>query len=279
MPPRATRAPWVHPADDPTLNQDGFIPQSDSDPRTSGDGPCGALHALPLDHTADGAPPNIKFDGNQYGRWGDCAVCGLRLAFWPKEAFHGRYRQSENPAIVRTAIDMLRDSGDWNACSKEKMKAYIRKAEAEQSLRGQRATEERAVPKAKAKAKYRAQPAQQPPAPMRVAPRRAPSTAGTPTQAGTSRAPSPAPSFGDTVSGMVFPDNNTAWPEEEEDERLTMQELRAQIREMQRENANLRRQQEVNTAEAPPEGLATAAASSSTAAAAAAPVAAAPDPS
>ena len=237
---------WCHPADDPTVSLAGYVSQHDQDPRALGQGPCGDLHRNPLGPRTENCPAEVAWAGSQYGRWLDCCTCGMRLGYWPKEEYVGKYRIQENPHTVQLALDVLRDSGDWNNCSKAKMKAYIKKTEAEQHLRGAAAREERQPPPA-TPAPRTTPPRQPPGGTARRAQARRPATppdSVAATSLPSTREASPAPSFGDTVAPTWIEEGtNATWPQlEEEDavEVMSLAEMRSAMQDLMRENRWLR---------------------------------------
>ncbi len=229
---------WGFPHQDPTLLAGGFQGQDEKDPRAQGRGPCGDRHKKPLtaDTESEGA-----WAGSQYGRWIDCEVCALRLGYWPREPYTGRYRQQIHPMIVEVALGMIRSNGDWKSCTQQKMMACIRKAQAEQTLRGLASAEERQPRKGKGK----------------------PGTKGMPgSSPGQSQGSMTSPQVYSLDESFVFADagnineqglttmkaENKGAREEEEDERMTIRELRAAVQELQRENRALKAEKAASSA-------------------------------
>ena len=101
---------FVHPAQDNTLSKEHVTAQDPRDPRVA-NGPCGDTHSVPLTPRATLAPPSCLFGGNQYGRWMECEKCALRLMYWPKLTYVGKYTQTQNPAAVQAALRALTAEG------------------------------------------------------------------------------------------------------------------------------------------------------------------------
>jgi predicted oxidoreductase len=88
-------------------------------------------HALETTAEGDNLGKNAKYSGNSAGRWADCKRCGLRLAYWPRLEYVGRYRQNENPEVIRKVLSQLQEDGMWHKCDMKMVKAYISKIEAD----------------------------------------------------------------------------------------------------------------------------------------------------
>jgi len=104
----------TEPAADDKLKLDMALAQSQDprDPRAQGKGPCESLHREPLTPRATQAPWSAKLKGNPYGRWMDCSKCGLRLMYWPAVGYSGKHRKQTNPEIVREALIELKNYPD-----------------------------------------------------------------------------------------------------------------------------------------------------------------------
>ena len=231
------RKPWVDPTEDPNLNLKLAIGQDPKDPRALGEGPCGNLHLEALTPRATKAPVQAKVYGNAYARWMDCRACGMRLLYWPKGCHTGRYRRQSHPEIVREALDLMKkDHHNLRAINGKVVRSYINKVEAD--LKVQRVH----------------YPDLQVPLPKDQTEDGSPSQNGAPrpnAKGNTRRAASRARSSG--TKNVPEPKNPmdaeqipAAPSDEEEDQMVTLKELRETIFELKRENKGLsRRLQEV----------------------------------
>jgi len=123
---------WKSPANDPDVKTELFFEQDARDPRSLGDGPCGAEHEQPLTPRASKNTYPIEYGSNQSQRWASCARCGLRVGSWPKHGYTGKYNTLRNPAVVAQACLVLKARG--TTPSKKIMDALIAQIEAEEKL-------------------------------------------------------------------------------------------------------------------------------------------------
>lgn len=127
---------WVHPTEDEICMQDQVQFQDPRDPRALGAGPFGDLHCklLTVEETKE-RREWYYFHGNRFGRWLDCEVCNLRLAYWPKLGAAGCNVAVPAP-VVTMALESLKEQGHWEICDKDLMREHIKQAASVQKAEG-----------------------------------------------------------------------------------------------------------------------------------------------
>ena len=137
MPRRRSR--WIRPSTREDLDPQFFIGSEKEDPRNRGEGPCGATHKEdPMSKDIEESGLWI-WAGNQHGAWANCPRCNLRMGYWPVKGSTGRYRERDNPEIVRRALANLCEQG-WEKYSADLVRAEIRIVEARMALQKAQAT-------------------------------------------------------------------------------------------------------------------------------------------
>ena len=102
-----------------------FIESAATDPRNLGEGPCGNMHHNePVTKEVEEQGP-FSWAANQYGVWANCPRCGLRMGYWPLKDRTGRFRETENPEVVRMALANLREQG-WEKYCADLVRAEIK---------------------------------------------------------------------------------------------------------------------------------------------------------
>ena len=136
----------MQPASRKDLDVESFIESAATDPRNKGEGPCGNKHHdEPVTKEVKEQGP-WNWAANQFGVWANCPRCGLRMGYWPLKGRTGRYREMENPEVVRTALANLRDQG-WEKYSADLVRAEIKIVEGRMAK--QRTSAAKAEPAAK----------------------------------------------------------------------------------------------------------------------------------
>jgi hypothetical protein len=235
--PRA-KQPWTHPADDPEVNHAAAEAQKSTDPHCHS-GPCAELHEMPLTPRTTHAPPQQHWDYNQAARWLDCGKCNLRLMYWPKHGFTGSYRRNINPQIVQMALEETFDSAGWKHTDHKLMRLTIMKIEAELRIAGTYPTT-KAEPKAKytAKAKPAARAQRSAPPPAREqsnGPRAKSSSSSAAAPRLRVHLPARDPPGSETSFGKV----EHIEIDSEDDEKMNIKDLKAQIDDMKRERKKM----------------------------------------
>ena len=219
MPKKDSMAKWLAPIDDEKLVLEHAISQNSDDPRALGEGPCGRAHERPLDPRLTTNLEMLKWGSNAYGRWADCEKCALNMLYYPKIGYLGKNKVNDPPEQVRLAIKLLRDKGTIGECDHKMMKTHLTMARAEMMLKKQEA-QKAANQHNKNKSATGAE---------ATKPRARSST----TRATTSPAPTrPTPAEQIYIAS-----------ESDEDELMTVRELREQVRDLQREKKELMKKQ------------------------------------
>jgi hypothetical protein len=123
-------AEWVPPCDDKEIDILRAVCGDPQDPRIAGLGPCDDAHQDKFNLDIKEKMPDILFwGGNGYSRWVDCLRCGVRLGFWPKAGWVGKFRRSVNPEVVKEALEELMSEGKWESASGTDVKAKISQIE------------------------------------------------------------------------------------------------------------------------------------------------------
>ena len=99
------------------------------DPRIDGKGPCMETHKVKVDLVLEAKPAETSWGNNAYARWMDCSRCGVRLAFWPKAGWTGKFRVSVNREVVMEALTELMAEGHWADLTATDVKAKITEIE------------------------------------------------------------------------------------------------------------------------------------------------------
>ena len=107
------KAPWIHPSKDAAVDQSRFRCQDPQDPRVLGRGPCGALHATPLNMEAE-VPDWEVWGANPHARYSDCKRCYLRVRYFPKHHRTSHTMANTSPVAVQRTLDALRSQGIWH---------------------------------------------------------------------------------------------------------------------------------------------------------------------
>ena len=110
------------------------------DPRALGEGPCRLTHT-----------PKEK--GNQWARWTECKVCGLRMTYMPYSHAPAGSTRMENPGDVRAALRELWEMEVWNQMTARVMQNKIKEIAVRKATIASPAYQ-----RSKAKAKARAEP-------------------------------------------------------------------------------------------------------------------------
>ena len=109
---------WVHPLDDADLDQQRMMLADPEDPRTLGRGPCRDLHSYnylnppdykEVENKMKASGTKIDYNGNAHCRYGECSVCALRLAYWPRLEAVCTCINKSNPEIVRRALVLIQE--------------------------------------------------------------------------------------------------------------------------------------------------------------------------
>ena len=105
-----------------------FRGPAENDPRMT-QGPCEKKHVDEKINPETKDKADFDWGGSQYGLWVHCPVCDLRLGYWPKEQWTGKYAMSINPAVVEQALQEIKKKGHWETCTAEMVKIEIGKVE------------------------------------------------------------------------------------------------------------------------------------------------------
>ena len=225
MPPRQRK--WEAPCHDKSLDLNSATQQDPRDPRVLGQGPCENRHekALPTDLEVE--IPFLHWGSNQYGRWADCRTCALRLLYFPRRGYVGKYRSNESAAVVQAALRKLKNRGQFPTCTHKVMKACIALAEAEITIgaKGTTSTTRQGTPKGERPAA-----AERAPSVRRVVR----------TQQRSSSAAAATPTPG--------PEQISVPAETDEDEVMDIKALRAEMWDLRRRNQELEKKNKENTA-------------------------------
>ena len=252
---------WVTPEEDETLNLSSALGQDPKDPRALGEGPCGDRHKTPVTPRASGYPITGclgRWGQNQCGRWLECEVCALRLKYWPRQGYNGKYQEVVNPLWVTKAIAAVKEKGE---STHMKMKGMIGLHRQLERLKANERREElgkmhfppraRPTPKAAPKAApagarssepSKEEPQKEPP------PQPWPAKDLAPPQR-RQRAAAAARSV--TTKEPVAVDSDIELLEDYEDVKVDANDLREEVRELKRANADLTKQK--NRAKQPQE--------------------------
>ncbi|CAL1129948.1 unnamed protein product, partial [Cladocopium goreaui] len=79
------------------LEHDRALPADPRDPRSQSTWPCNGSH----EHKTNG--------GNASGTWSDCATCGLRLSYIPRQGTPAKYMTQNAPEVITNALKMLKE--------------------------------------------------------------------------------------------------------------------------------------------------------------------------
>ena len=79
------------------LEHDRALPADPRDPRSQSTWPCNGSH----EHKTNG--------GNASGTWSDCATCGLRLSYVPRQGTPAKYMTQNAPEVITNALKMLKE--------------------------------------------------------------------------------------------------------------------------------------------------------------------------
>ena len=228
---------WAHPADDPDVNFQAAEAQNSIDPRCHS-GPCAETHEMALTPRTSAAPPQQHLDSNQAARWLDCGKCNLRLMYYPKHGFTGSHGKNLNPQVVQMALEETYDNPGWKHTDHKLMRLTILKIEAELRIAGTYPTQK---PEPKAKTTAKAKPA---PRVQRGVPPTARAQSNGPRAKSSSS--SAARRFRVHLPSVDPPGSETSFEkvdpitiDSEEDERMDIKDLRAQIEEMKRERKKM----------------------------------------
>ncbi|CAL1161664.1 unnamed protein product, partial [Cladocopium goreaui] len=79
------------------LEHDRALPADPRDPRSQSTWPCNGSH----EHKTNG--------GNASGIWSDCATCGLRMSYIPRQGTPAKYMTQNAPEVITNALKMLKE--------------------------------------------------------------------------------------------------------------------------------------------------------------------------